>query len=245
MKIIISPAKRMKEDLDGMPVSGMPSFPEKTGRLLEYLKDLSQGELKALLKCNESIASENYQRFQKMNGLTPRTPAIFAYQGIQYQYMVPKAFTEREFDYIQKNLRILSGFYGLLRPFDGIYPYRLEMQARPSFCSSLYEFWGEDLGAELSRNNDTVVDLASEEYSRAARKGATPELRWIKVQFGEVYEGRFLEKGTQCKMARGAMVRWMAEHLIENPDDIRGFDQLDYQFDSNRSGMNDFVFCKG
>ena len=146
MKIIISPAKRMKNDTDGMPILGMPSFPEKTGRLLEYLKELSLDELKTLLKCNDSIAEENFRRYREMDGLALRTPAIFAYQGIQYQYMAPTAFTRREYDYIQAHLRILSGFYGMLRPFDGIYPYRLEMQAKPAFCANLYEFWGEESG---------------------------------------------------------------------------------------------------
>ena len=245
MKIIISPAKRMKEDTDGMPILGMPSFPEKTGRLLEYLKELSLDELKTLLKCNDSIAEENFRRYREMDGLALRTPAIFAYQGIQYQYMAPTAFTRREYDYIQAHLRILSGFYGMLRPFDGIYPYRLEMQAKPAFCANLYEFWGEDLGAALGRDNDTVVDLASEEYSRAARRGVPPSLRWITVRFGEVREGRFREKGTQCKMARGAMVRWMAENGIEDPEDIRDFDLLSYHLDPSRSGEDEFVFCKG
>ena len=127
MKIIISPAKRMKEDTDGMPVLGMPPFPEKTRALYEYLKGLSPEELKALLRCNDRIALENYRRYQEMDRRNQRTPAIFAYQGIQYQYMAPTAFTDGEYDYLQSHLRILSGFYGCLRPFDGIFPYRLEM----------------------------------------------------------------------------------------------------------------------
>ena len=245
MRIIISPAKRMKADPDGMPVLGMPPFPQKTARLLEYLKGLSPEELKSLLKCSERIAEENYRRYQEMDGRALRTPAVFAYQGIQYQYMAPTAFTDRAYDYIQEHLRILSGFYGMLRPFDGIYPYRLEMQARPSFCGSLYDFWGGDLGEALGRECDTVVDLASEEYGRAARRGAPPELRWITVRFGEVRKGRFLEQGTQCKMARGAMVRWMAEREIADPEELRGFDQLDYRLDPGRSADNEFVFCKG
>ena len=235
----------MKEDIDGMPVRGMPSFPEKTAFLRKYLKGLSLEELKTLLKCNESIAVENFRRYQDMDDSLPRTPAVFAYHGIQYQYMAPTVFTDREYDYIQRHLRILSGLYGMLRPFDGIYPYRLEMQARPSFCNSLYEFWGREIGEVLGKDNDTVVDLASEEYSRAARCGALPSLRWITVRFGEVQDDRFREKGTQCKMARGAMVRWMAEQGIEDPEGIRNFDVLGYRLDTRRSGEDEFVFCKG
>ena len=94
------------------------------------------------------------------------TPALFAYEGIQYQHMAPTVFTDAEYAYVQEHLRILSGFYGMLRPFDGIVPYRLEMQAKPEFCGTLYRFWGQRLGTALSEQNDLVIDLASEEYSR-------------------------------------------------------------------------------
>ena len=244
MKIIISPAKRMKEDTDGMPVLGMPPFPEKTGMLYEYLKGLSLEELKALLRCNDSIAAENYRRYQEMDRRNLRTPAIFAYQGIQYQYMAPTAFTDGEYAYLQSHLRILSGFYGCLRPFDGIYPYRLEMQAKPDFCGNLYRYWGDDLGELLSRDNELVVDLASEEYSRAARQGAGSAVRFLGVRFGELIDGKFREKGTQCKMARGTMVRWMAEHRVENPEDLKRFDLLDYRFSPDRSGEDQYTFVR-
>ena len=246
MKIIISPAKRMKEDTDSLPIQGMPQFPEQTERLLVYLKALSLQELQRLLACNDKIATESYRRFQSIDPRRSRTPAIFAYQGIQYQYMAPTAFTDGEFAYVQQHLRILSGFYGMLRPFDGIYPYRLEMQAKlkTAFCENLYEFWGETLGQELSRNNDIVVDLASEEYSRAARQGVSTNVRWITLRFGEEQNGRFREKGTQCKMARGSMVRWMAENRVTDPEALTAFDGLDYRFSPERSEPDCLIFCK-
>ena len=242
MIIILSPAKRMKADTDSLPVRDTPKFPEKTGRLKDYLMGLELPELRTLLRCNEKIALESYRRLRAMEG--PRTPAIFAYQGIAFQYMAPTAFTDGEFDYVQRHLRILSGFYGMVRPFDGVYPYRLEMQARPDFCRDLYSFWGEDLGRALSRENDLIVDLASEEYSRAARRGIAPSVRWLTLRFGEVAGGKFREKGTACKMARGSMVRYMAERNITDPEALRDFNLLGYRFCPERSGPNEFVFCK-
>ena len=143
MKIIISPAKRMKEDSDAMPVLGTAPFSKKTDRLKRYLRQLSLSELQALLQCNEHLAEENYRRYQSMDRAKPATPAIFAYQGIQYQSMAPTAFTEEQYRYIQEHLCILSGLYGVLRPFDGVTPYRLEMQAKlqTPFCRDLYDFW--------------------------------------------------------------------------------------------------------
>lgn len=246
MRIIVSPDKRMQEDADSMPILGRPMFLSKTRRLYEYLRDLSCQELRALLGCNDKIAFQNYQRYQSMGALRQRTPALFAYQGIQYRYMTPTAFTDRQYAYLQEHLYILSGFYGMLRPFDGVVSYRLEMQARlkTDFCENLYDFWGADLGEALCRDNGLVVDLASEEYSRAARQGAVSGVRWISVRFGEIREGKFREKGTQVKMARGAMVRFMAEQDIQEPEDLCGFREQGYRFDPLRSERDVLVFVK-
>lgn len=246
MRIIMSPAKRMKEDPDSMPPLSQPRFPDQTRQLYTYLKGLSCQELQALMLCNDKIAAQNYQRYQTMDTLRQRTPALFAYQGIQYQYMGATAFTDAEYAYLQEHLCILSGFYGMLRPFDGIVSYRLEMQARlkTGFCEDLYDFWGDRLGRALSEDNDLVIDLASEEYSKAARRGLAPGVRWITVRFGQVENGRFREKGTQVKMARGTMVRYLAEHQITDPEQLCGFSALDYQFDPERSRQDLIVFCK-
>lgn len=244
VKIIISPAKRMKEDTDAMPVLGVPPFPEKTAQLQAYLRQLSPSELQAFLQCNARLAEENYRRYQDMDRNKPATPAIFAYQGIQYQYMAPTAFTDTQYRYIQEHLRILSGLYGCLRPFDGVVPYRLEMQAKSEYFGDLYRFWGTDLGQYLSRDNDLVIDLASEEYSRAARQGISPTLRWIRLRFGRVQNGKFREAGTQVKMARGAMVRDMAERNVQTPEELIRFTGLGYRFAPERSEQDLLVFVQ-
>jgi hypothetical protein len=246
MKIIIAPAKRMAEDWDSMALRSQPQFLDKTRRLYEKIRAMDRGELQKLLACNDKIAAQNYRRYQEMTEISQRTPALFAYQGIQYQYMGNTAFTDRQYDYLQDRLCILSGFYGLLRPFDGIVPYRLEMQAKLAVdgCKNLYEFWGTGLGGYLSRDNDLVIDLASEEYSKAARKGISPNVRWLTVRFGALHNGKLKEKGTQVKMARGAMVRELAERGAEKAEDLQDFSALGYRFDPERSDAGTYVFVK-
>lgn len=245
MNIIISPAKRMREDYDSLPYSGHPMFLEKAEQLLFYLRSLSPEQLQTVLACSNKIAAQNHQRYQEMPELTLRTPALFAYQGIQYQYMGAGSFTDHQYAYLQEHLYIVSGFYGLLRPFDGIHSYRLEMQAklRTDFCKNLYDFWGEDLGKTLSKGR-LVIDLASEEYSKAARRGIAPETRWVTVRFGVLRNGKLKETGTQVKMARGAMVRYLAEHAISDPAEMQGFTELGYRFDPELSKADALVFVK-
>lgn len=230
MKIIISPAKKMNADPDAFPASGLPCFLPETRQLLVWLRGLSYEELKKLLGCSDQLAQLNYRRYQEMELERGLIPALFAYEGIQYQHMAPTVFTDAEYAYVQKHLRILSGFYGMLRPFDGIVPYRLEMQAKPEFCGTLYRFWGQRLGTALSEQNDLVIDLASEEYSRAARQGLGENVRWVTVYFGQLTGGKFREKGTLCKKARGTMVRYMAQHQITDVEALKEFDGLGFQF---------------
>lgn len=246
MKIIVSPAKKMKVD-DVLPWQDLPPFLEKTGRLLEALRAMPYDRLKALWKCNDSIAEENLRRLEMMDLRRNLTPAILSYEGIQYRYMAPDVFTDREFDYLQQRLRILSGFYGLLRPFDGVRPYRLEMQAKLSVdgAKDLYEFWGADLASALADGTDWVLDLASKEYSAAVEKHLPASVPLVRCVFGEEKEGKVVEKGTLCKMARGEMVRFMAETGAARPEDLRAFDRLGYRFSPRHSAENTLVFLRG
>ena len=165
MKIIISPAKKMKIIDDVVIQCTTPLFLLKTTKLLHHLQSLDYEELKSYLKCSDTIAKTTYEQFQNMSLDKNCTPAILSYSGIQYQYMAPHVFTDDQMKYIQEHLYILSGFYGLLRPLDAITPYRLEMQTKCPF--SLYDFWKEDLAKQI---DEPILNLASEEYAKIIRK---------------------------------------------------------------------------
>lgn len=246
MRIIISPAKKMKVDTDSLPWRDLPAFLSKTEQLCTQLQGMTDVELKKLWKCNDSIAALNIQRLQNIDLHSRLTPAVLAYEGIQYQYMAPGVFTEKAFDYVQEHLRILSGFYGILKPFDGVTPYRLEMQAklRAGECKDLYAYWGDSLAKALLEETDCIVNLASKEYSVCISKYLPANVRFITCVFGEKMDGKVIEKGTMCKMARGEMVRYMAENQIEDPDQIKSFDRLNYRFDASLSDDKIFVFIQ-
>ena len=244
MKIIISPAKKMNVDTDTLAPEGMPVFLKEAEQLLEWMRRLSFAEAKALWKCNDKIAEQNYKRFQEMDLRKNLTPAVIAYEGIQYQYMAPAVFGGAETDYIQEHLRILSGFYGVLRPFDGVVPYRLEMQAKASEAGDLYRFWGDKLYREVTDGDHFILNLASKEYSKCVERYLTPEDTYLTCVFGELTDGKVKQKGTLAKMARGEMVRWLAENQVEDAEKIKGFDRLGYHFDEERSTDREFVFLE-
>ncbi len=246
MRIIISPAKKMNADTDTLPWRDLPEFLPKTQQLLDRFRAMDEDELKRLWKCNDQIAALNVERLRGMDLHRNLTPAIIAYEGIQYQYMAPDVFTQEEYDYVQEHLRILSGFYGALRPLDGVTPYRLEMQAklRMGDAKDLYAFWGEALARSVLDGTDCVINLASKEYSVCISKYMPKDKRMITCVFGEEKDGKIIEKGTMCKMARGEMVRFMAVNGIENPEDIKAFEGLDYRYDETYSDAQTYVFVR-
>ena len=246
MRIIISPAKKMNTDTDSLPVGSLPQFLPQTEKLLEKLKSMSYADLKKLWKCNDSIAELNFERIHHTDLRRSLTPAILSYEGIQYQYMAPSVFTDDEFRYAEEYLRILSGFYGVLRPFDGVVPYRLEMQAKLEVdgAKNLYSFWGESLAQQLFAETDCIINLASKEYSSCISKYLTDNVRFITCIFGEEKDGKVIEKGTACKMARGEMVRFMTENSITDPQQIKSFDRQNYVFCADKSDDNTFVFIR-
>lgn len=252
MNIIISPAKKMNVREDELDWANLPCFLSKAERLKEYIKGLSRQEARALWACNEKITDLNYRRFQEMDLTRRLTPALLSYEGIQYQYMAPGVFEQRHWDYVQEHLRILSGFYGILKPLDGIVPYRLEMQAKvklPEGMDSLYEYWGDSLYEELVSEDKVVVNLASKEYSKAIEPYLTPDITYLTCVFGTEQADRngktkVKVKATEAKMARGEMVRFMAEHGIQKLEDLKGFDRLGFGYCEALSGEGEYVFLK-
>ena len=246
MKVILSPAKKMNVDTDSLPIQGRPVFLEQTCEILDWLKTKSYAELKQLWKCNDKIAEQNRQRLEHMDLQKQLTPAVLSYEGIAYQYMAPAVFDKEQFTYVQEHLRILSAFYGVLRPMDGVTPYRLEMQARAEIAGhkDLYDFWGRRLYEEVRDDSGIIINLASREYSRCIEKYLTDQDTYITCTFGEMSGGKIVTKGTYAKMARGEMVRFMAENRIENPKDIRKFNRLGYVFRENISSGTEYVFEK-
>lgn len=244
MKIILSPAKKMNVNLDILEYNRLPEFLEQTEEILTWLKSITHEELQKLWGCNDKIAKQNFERLAHMNLRKQLTPAVLSYEGIAYQYMAPAVFESDHFDYIQDHLRILSAFYGVLRPLDGVTPYRLEMQAKASIGGQkdLYAFWGRRLYDAVIDESRIIINLASREYYKCIEKYLTNEDRFITITFCEKSQDKLMTKGTYAKMARGEMVRFMAENRLEDPVQIQRFDRLGYVFRDCLSSETEYVF---
>ena len=225
MRIIISPAKQMRTDTDASAGLTMPVFLEKTEILTRWIRSLSYEEQKKLWACNDKIARQNNERFAHMDLRRNLTPALL---------------------YVQEHLRILSGFYGVVKPMDGVVPYRLEMQAKAAVSGhkNLYDFWGDSLYREVLDDSRVIINLASKEYSKCVEKYLQPDDRFITCVFGEMEGSKIVQKGVYAKMARGEMVRYMAANGVTEPEQIRTFDWSGYQFREELSSEKQYVFTR-
>ncbi|WP_225047496.1 peroxide stress protein YaaA [Lacticaseibacillus kribbianus] len=246
MQIIISPAKRMVQDLDSFVPVSRPMYIEEATTLLAAMKRLSRPAAQALWRCSDRVADAAYKTLQNSRLDGPLTPALMSFVGLQYQAMAPDLFTAPALDYVQTHLRILSGLYGVLRPFDGVVPYRLSLDEALAVggARNLYDFWGARLHAGLAFGPGTVLDLASVEYSRAVTPYLTPGQALVPVVFGRVVGGRVRVQATHAKQARGAMVRFLAEHQVTALADVAAFDDPRYRFDAARSDRAHLVFTE-
>lgn len=246
MKIIISPAKKMAENVELFETTSMPKYLSQAKTLLNHLQKLTYDELKALWKCNDAIAQQNFDRLQAMDLEKNLTPALLAYQGIQYQYMAPEVLETAQYEYLSKNLRILSGFYGVLRPFDGVTPYRLEMQSKLSVmdAKNLYAFWNKQIYEEVAADTDVILNLASKEYSKCVESFVTEASSFVTCVFGEVIDGKLIEKGTYAKMARGEMVRFLAQQQAETIEQVKEFNRLGFCYAQAFSSETTIAFVR-
>ena len=251
----------MRADSDAFAAEQPPRFLEQAEELKAYIQSLDYDRCRALWQCNDAIAALNFERFQTMDLPGAQTPALFAYDGIQYQYMAPHLFSHGQWEYVKNHLRILSGFYGILRPDDRVTPYRLEMQARLAVDGKkdLYDFWGSSLFEELTgkteeetepgnggkaENTPVILNLASREYSKAIEPFLTPDIRFVTCVFGVLKDGKVKIKATEAKMARGEMVRFLAENNVTDVEAVKGFSVSGYGYSPEHSEENSFVFIK-
>ena len=252
MLVVISPAKA----LDFSPVSQAPTEPAyraEAARLAKTARGLTLGDLKKLMSISDDLARLNRDRFRDFQDVPSAEaikPAAYAFDGDTYTGLDATTMSEDELRWAQGHLRILSGLYGLLRPLDGIQPYRLEMGSRLKTRrgKNLYDYWGESLSKELVRlgaemGTDILVNCASQEYFGAVDNKAL-KLRVVTPQFMEVKNGQPRIVSFFAKQARGAMARYIVDNRLIDPEALKDFGAGGYAYDPDLSEGDRPVFLR-
>jgi cytoplasmic iron level regulating protein YaaA (DUF328/UPF0246 family) len=233
MKLIISPAKTLDFETPAKTKqSSSPKYLKQADELVLRLQKLSESDIAKLMDLSPKLAKLNYERFEGWAS-APQKQAVLAYMGDVYEGLDASSFTEKDFNFAQENLRILSGLYGLLKPLDLIKPYRLEMSTK----IGLYEFWGNSLTKELA--DELVINLASSEYSSAVK----PK-NMVTINFYETKNGKPKIIGIFAKKARGMMARYIIKNQITKPEEIKKFKESGYKFNKDMSDDKCYSFTR-
>ena len=253
MKILISPAKSLDFDsnIDSLKCT-QPVFLNKTSQINSVLKEKSPKDLMQLQGISQKLSDLNWKRnndyVDNHNNKNSR-PAVFAFNGDVYSGIDVKTLSEDKVYDLQKSLRILSGYYGVLKPLDLIQPYRLEMGTKLAVNGSenLYKFWSENITnsilAEMSKE-DLLINLASNEYFEAFDKKKF-DGRIISPVFKDFKNGKLKIISFYAKKARGMMVRYIVDNSVSSYNELLGFNLGDYSYNEAETSDENFpVFTR-
>jgi uncharacterized protein len=233
MIIVMHSSKTMRPPASGPAPTGTPALLDRAEELVGYLRSLSPAELARVMKVSGELAGKVRDLYAEWSTKPDRqSPAAATFVGDIYSGLQVDSFTAADRTYADRHLRILSGLYGILRPFDGISPYRLEMGYRlpPGPYANLYKYWGTAIAEQLPAKG-RIVNLAAGEYSRTvlphvdAARVVTPRFLTVDAASGEA---KFVV--VHAKIARGAFARWLVTGRVKEGA-IREFADIGYRYD--------------
>ncbi|MDC3180662.1 YaaA family protein [Gammaproteobacteria bacterium] len=228
--IIISPAKKQVEH--HLQSTGIPHHLEVTDRLASVMQGMDAKALGACLKISQPLAKLNVDRMRDFSIAQIKSghtaSAIHTYQGDVYQYLDVESLSEDEMLFLQQNVRMISAFYGLLKPLDGILPYRLEMVSRLPDVGDLSKLWIDRITTAL-KEEDIIFNLASNEYSKSVDR--TQIKRWVDIKFLDETSTGYKTIAVKAKRMRGRLLRYMIQNKITQPEKLRAFSEQGYIFD--------------
>lgn len=252
MLIVLSPAKALNFTAPEKPAPmTTPLMAADIAELAVTAKTLTVRQLKSLMDLSDNLAILNRERFQAFDpAMEDGLQAAFAFNGDVYSGLKARDLDKKGLAYAQDHIRILSGLYGLLKPMDGIQPYRLEMgtSLKTRRGKTLYAFWGDRIANALNEQgrgakDPTLVNAASQEYFGAVDLKAL-RLPVVNLRFLEEKDGVAKVISFYAKKARGLLARYAIDHRLERAADLKGFDSEGYRFQAAASTDTEWVFSR-
>lgn len=250
MKIVLSPTKTMMNSqfkIEDSP-SSIPFFQKEAINIHQLLKGFSKQKIKSLMKLSENLYVQTINDIQLWDSESSyKTHAVYAYQGTSFKYLDPQKWKLSDANYAQNHLLILSGLYGVLRPFDLINKYRLEMGLKFQIESnkSLTQFWEDKITTYFNSFNENkfLINLASKEYSNVLETSSLNSII-IDCIFYEKSNNSLKVIGNYSKAARGSMANFIVKNKLERIEDLKEFSELGYNLLSKESSKTKLVFVR-
>lgn len=247
MITFIAPTKNMKPTAGTLPMT-LPEFCVEAEELTELIQSYNDESIMNIMKVNAKLALQTQERFRNIRFDCKGTPALLTYSGLVFHSMHTETWKEADILYAQDHLRIVSGLYGIVKPLDSIYPYRLEMQAKglSQRIDNLYSYWSDSLMRSIRKdNNDHIyINLASKEYSQSISPYLNKDEQMITIDFQVIKSHMRKTITTYAKTARGNMVEYIMKNRIDDPEQLKQFHIDHWYYEESLSDHNHYVFLK-
>ena len=236
MQILLANAKIMYEKAEKQPLS-TPLFQSVADTLAAEMARMDVEELARKLDCSTKIAAENWKRYHNF-AAAEKMPAILAYNGQAYKYLRADSLSDESLEYAQRHLWITCFLYGLLRPMDGIVPYRMEhcVSLEATGDKPVNQFWKDKLTDVLidsvKADDGVLLHLSTAEYEHLFDwKRVCQEVKVIQPLFYvRQKDGRLKMQAVWAKACRGAMVRFVLTHQIAHPEELAAFSYEGFEY---------------
>lgn len=246
MIAIISPSLTMEECSDNYTNLTIPFQVDMAKKIVSRINELDIQNIKSIMNINEKLATINKLRYKKIKFDNNGSPAILSYTGTVYKNINASIFDSEEIEFCKKHVRILSGLYGILKPYDSIYEYRLELKTKIDIENSnnLYDYFGNSIYKCLISKDREIVNLCSGEYSKAIIPYLTNEDKFITCSFKINKNGVLKTFATDAKATRGRMINFIVKNKINNVELLKNFNENGYVFKEELSNDSEYVFAK-
>jgi uncharacterized protein len=235
MKIIISPSKTYSDHCHPEFPINTPQFADLTYELLGYLKSLNKDQIAKIMKLKGDLLEQAYTNIQNYEN-NPPNHAIYYYTGFVYKGLNLDQYHTEHFNYLEEHIRILSAFYGLLKPLDGVKPYRLDLTMKLPQIENLTHHWSPIITKQFE--DDLIINLASQEFSQLIKQPM------ITIDFLENKKGSYKNISTYSKQARGIMLNYLIINQIKDIESIKAFNEAGYSFNEELSDTDHLVFTR-
>lgn len=250
MKILLSPAKKMRTIAIYPSINtDSPALQDAADKLVAEIRELSIEELAKVLDASGTTlhqAAKMYHDFA--TDQEAATPAIFTYSGTAYAALDALTLNEADIEFACQHLRIFSGLYGIVRPQDKLYPYRLDVANKLKLddFKNLYDFWRPKVNGCLQGEgeNELIYNLASEEYFKVIDPSYFPENAILTLSFKEFKNGVLKSVSPAVKKARGLMARYIITNKISDCESVKAFTEDGYLYSPEHSSENEYVFIR-
>jgi len=249
MLAIISPSKTQDFSLSDINSFTQTRQLAHTQELVKILKNKTQRQISKLMSLSEKLSKLNFDRFQAFKtpfSLDNAKQALLAFKGDVYNGINASSLSVKDLDFAQKNVRMISGLYGVLRPLDLIQPYRLEMGTKLSNTQgkNLYDYWGSGISEVLNEDEEKlIVNLASNEYFKAIDKNIL-KAQILDIVFKERKNNTYKVIGIYAKRARGLMINYIIRNRLTDAEALKDFSDEGYLYNQELSSDSTWVYVR-